>query len=83
MLDIIFETEQILEQKRSEFLGDSKGRLRELLERIWIDKFKWGKSQTCCKMGMYDDLKEALEEMGFFVYHEMRYGQMMFCIQWK
>lgn len=83
MLEIIIETEQFMEQKRAEFLGGSKGRLRELLERIWTDKFKWGKNYTCCRLGMYDDLKGTLEEMGFFVYHEMRYGQMMLCIQWK
>lgn len=83
MIDILFDTEQIIEQKREEFLGNSQGRLRDLLERIWTDKFKWGKTFTCCKVGMYDDLKEELENMGFYVFSEMRYGEIMFCISWK
>jgi hypothetical protein len=83
MVDVLFETEQMIEQKRNEFLGDSRGRMRDVLLRIWNDKFKWGKSFTCCKPGIYDDLKEELEEMGFYVFNEMHYGEIMFCISWK
>jgi hypothetical protein len=83
MLDILFEAEQLLTMKREQFLGNSKGRLREVLERIWIDKFKWGKMNTCCRLGMYDDLKEELESLGFYVYYEMYYGEKMFCISLK
>ncbi len=83
MVDVLFETEQILEMKKREFLGDTQGRLRELLERVWIDKFKWGKSFTSCKLGIYDDLQEQLENLGFYVFHEMHYGEMMFCMTWK
>lgn len=83
MVDVLFETEQLIEQKRDEFLGNAKGRLREVLERIWIDKFKWGKNMTCCKMGMFDDLQEEFEERGFYVTHERRYGEIMMCISWK
>jgi hypothetical protein len=80
MIDILYEAEHLMLQKREEFLGNAKGRLREILERIWVDKFKWGKSITTCKKGIYDDLKEELEELGFFVYSEMRYGEVMFCV---
>ena len=83
MIDVLFETEQIMEQKRDEFLGGTKGRLREVLERIWNDKFKWGRTFTSCKRGMYDDLRDELEKLGFFVFHEMHYGEVMFCISWK
>jgi hypothetical protein len=83
MIDILLNAEQLMDQKRNEFLGDSDGRLREVLERIWVDKFKWGKTITCCKLGMYDDLKVELEERGFFVFSEMRYGEVMLCISLK
>jgi hypothetical protein len=83
MIDILLETEHMIDLKREEFLANSRGRLREILERIWNDKFKWGKNITCCKMGMYDDLKEELEDMGFFVFNEMRYGERMLCISWR
>ena len=80
MNNILFEAEQILVKKREEFLGDTKGRLREILERVWVDKFKWGKLITSCRLGMYDDLKEELEELGFYVFYETYYGEKMFCI---
>lgn len=83
MLDILYEVEQLIELKRIEFLGGTKGRLREVLERIWVDKLKWGKTLTCCKKGLYDDLKPELEDMGFYTFYEMRYGETMFCISWK
>jgi len=83
MLDILFETEQYIEQKHSQFLGGTKGRMRELLERVWIDKLKWGKTYSCCRMGLYDDLKDELEEMGFYIFYEIRYGEKMFCVSWK
>jgi hypothetical protein len=83
MQAVLYEAEQILFKKREEFLGDSKGRLREILERIWVDKFKWGKLLTCCRLGMYDDLKEDLENLGFYVFYETYYGEKMLCISLK
>lgn len=83
MVDVLYETEQIIEKKRDEFLGASRGRLREVLERVWNDKFKWGKSFTCCRAGIYDDLQEELEDLGFYVFREMHYGEVMFCISWR
>lgn len=80
MRKILYDAELMMTLKKSEFLGNSNGRLREVLERLWVDKFKWGKQTSCCKVGVYDDLKEKLEELGFQVFYDTCYGERMFCI---
>jgi hypothetical protein len=83
MYKTLYETEILISHKKEEFLGNTGGRMRELLDRIWTDKFKWGKQVSSCKMGMYDDLKEELEELGFQVFYDQCYGEKMFCISLK
>jgi hypothetical protein len=80
MQKILYEAELMMTLKKSEFLGNNNGRLREVLERLWIDKFKWGKQISCFKVGMYDDLIEKLEELGFHVFYDTYYGERMFCV---